>query len=445
MQVRPDRPAAYEASTPLASARPPSSRRNPIGTISLVVAACGTLATRLAQRYADLGEPLWLDLLGAGFDAALVGALADWFAVTALFRHPLGLPIPHTAIIPKRRAKIIEGIVSMVQDEWLSPAVLSARLQKVMPSALVRDWLESPEHVTRLGAPLRDALRAVARLITDPAVVGFAERTLQRELRAVPLDRSAGAWVLRVCNSEASGVAFASAAQSLANLARQPQTTEALQAWLDRAATQLHADGKRLVPLLLRRKVIQRKVVEAACDYAAAECAAAARESDHQLRRAVFGAVRRFGERLAAGDPEALSQVEQLRLALADSLEARPLIGDLLGRLQVQLDAELASDRSELAELIDAQLQHGIRDRLAQPEYAERFDGWVRTTATDLLRRHHDQIGLTVRENLEALETSALVSQIEARVGSDLQFIRLNGALVGGLIGLLLALLHRVL
>jgi uncharacterized membrane-anchored protein YjiN (DUF445 family) len=155
--------------------------------------------------------------------------------------------------------------------------------------------------------------------------------------------------------------------------------------------------------------------------------------------------VRRFGERLSAGDPDALAQVEQLRRALADSLETRPLIGDLLGRLQKQLDAELASNGSELAGLIDFQLRHGIRDLLADPEHAGRFDDWVRATATDLLRRHHDQIGLTVRENLEALETSALVSQIEARVGSDLQFIRLNGALVGGLIGLLLALLHRVL
>jgi uncharacterized membrane-anchored protein YjiN (DUF445 family) len=93
--------------------------------------------------------------------------------------------------------------------------------------------------------------------------------------------------------------------------------------------------------------------------------------------------------------------------------------------------------------LVDRKLRATILELLDDAERRAAFDHWVRTTAQDLLRRHHHQIGLTVRENLERLDTHALVAQIEARVGADLQFIRLNGALVGGLIGVLLALLHR--
>jgi uncharacterized membrane-anchored protein YjiN (DUF445 family) len=85
-----------------------------------------------------------------------------------------------------------------------------------------------------------------------------------------------------------------------------------------------------------------------------------------------------------------------------------------------------------------------IAELLDDPERRATFDRWVRTTAEDLLRRHHHQIGLTVRESLEALETGALVAQIEARVGADLQFIRLNGAVVGGLVGVAIAVAHWV-
>src|SRR5262245_47591811 len=132
------------------------SRRNHVGTVSLLIAATGALTSHAALRVGPVAGATWLHIVAAGFEAALVGGLADWFAVTALFRHPLGLPIPHTAIIPARRAKIIEGIVTMVEEDWLSPEVIGARLARVAPSALVVDWLADPAHVERLGAPLRD-------------------------------------------------------------------------------------------------------------------------------------------------------------------------------------------------------------------------------------------------------------------------------------------------
>jgi uncharacterized membrane-anchored protein YjiN (DUF445 family) len=205
-------------------------------------------------------------VVAAGFEAGLVGGLADWFAVTALFRHPLGLPIPHTAIIPARRAKIIESIVAMVEEEWLSPEVIGARLARFAPSALIVDWLRDPAHVERLGGPVRDLLRGLARMLSEAEVVDFVDRTIRGQLRALPLDASAGHWLSRLVDSPSAAAAFQSAALSLGNLARKPGTADTLQAWLDRTARQLYKDGKRLVPLLLRRKIVQRKVVEATCD-----------------------------------------------------------------------------------------------------------------------------------------------------------------------------------
>ncbi len=423
----------------------PPVRRNYVGTVSLLVTISGAVASRIALVTGPFAGAAWVHVVAAGFEAGLVGGLADWFAVTALFRHPLGLPIPHTAIIPARRAKIIESIVSMVEDEWLSPEVIGARLARFAPSALVVDWLRDPAHVERLGGPVRDLLRGLARMLSEAEVVDFVDRTIRGQLRALPLDASAGRLLSRLVESPSAAAAFQSVALSLGNLARKPGTADTLQAWLDRTARQLYKDGKRLVPLLLRRKIVQRKVVEATCDYASTELLDAAAQPEHPLRQYVFGAVGRFAERLSAGDTEALRQVEQVRAALLESLEAGPLVRDLLVQLRQQIEQDLDAPASGLSELIDRKLRDAVLSLLDDSERRATFDQWVRTTADDLLRRHHHQIGLTVRENLEALDTDTLVARIEDRVGADLQFIRLNGALVGGLIGVLLALAHMFL
>ncbi len=421
---------------------PAAPRRNHVGTVSLLAAAAGAAGSRVAIASGALEGAVWLRIVAAGFEAALVGGLADWFAVTALFRHPLGLPIPHTAIIPARRAKIIEGIVTMVEEDWLSPEIIGARLARLSPSGVIVDWLRAPAHVERLGAPLRDLLRGLARTLTEDEVVAFVERTIERELRELPIDAGSGGWIARAVASEGADAAFTALATSLANLAGRPRTAVELHWWLDRSARALRAGGKRVVPFVLRRKMFQRMIVEAACDYAAAELRNAAADREHPLRRLVLGGLGRFADRLAAGEADALVQAERLRAAVLESLEAGTLVRDTLGRLRAQLEQDLGDPRGALAGLVDRKLHAGIVDLLDDPERRATFDRWVRATAEDLLRRHHHQIGITVRESLEGLETGQLVAQIEARVGADLQFIRLNGAVVGGLVGVALALAH---
>ncbi len=113
-------------------------RRSHVGTVSLLVAVTGAVLTRAALfSGAAPSARTWIVVIGAGFEAAVVGGLADWFAVTALFRHPLGLPFPHTAIIPNRRNRLIQSIVSTVEHQWLSPEVISRRLERVAPSQWV--------------------------------------------------------------------------------------------------------------------------------------------------------------------------------------------------------------------------------------------------------------------------------------------------------------------
>jgi uncharacterized membrane-anchored protein YjiN (DUF445 family) len=433
---------AAELALPRRTSAFPPTRRSYVGIVSLCIAVAGAVACRVALAYGAAETLPWLPILAAGFEAAMVGGVADWFAVTALFRHPLGIPIPHTALVVKRRDKLVDGIVATVQDEWLSPEVIGAKLSAFAPSAVIVDWLRDPEHVGRLGGPLRDVLRGAARLLTEPEVAAFAERTIRRELAGLPIDAATGRWLATAAQSASAQAAFTSVATSIANLADRPRTAEELRFWLDRSAATLRAGGKRLVPMLLRRRLVQRKLVEAMCSYASAELRAAAAEDDHPLRRSVFQMIGGFAERVAAGDPQALKQAEAFRATLLESLAAGPLLRDALAQLRRQLEEDLASDASPLSTLVDRRLRTTIVDWLDEPERRVWFDEWVRTMSQDLLRRHHHQIGRTVRDYLDNLKDAELVERIEARVGADLQYIRLNGAVIGGLVGVALALLH---
>jgi uncharacterized membrane-anchored protein YjiN (DUF445 family) len=149
-----------------------------------------------------------------------------------------------------------------------------------------------------------------------------------------------------------------------------------------------------------------------------------------------------FAARLAAGEPQAIAQVERARETILESLETGPLLREALGRLRRQLEEELDDGDSRLSRLIDEKLRAAILACLDDAGNRAAFDGWARAQAIELLRRNHHHIGDTIQENLEKLPDDLLVEQIESRVGADLQFIRLNGAVVGGLIGVLLAVAH---
>lgn len=418
------------------------ARTSHVGTISLLVTVVGALVSRVALITGPFVGETWLRIVSAGFEAGLVGALADWFAVTALFRHPLGLPFPHTAIIPARRGRLIDGIVSTIENQWLAPEVIARRLERIAPSQWLVEWLADREHVVRLGDPTRDVIRALARALDRPEVVQFAERTIVRQLRELPIDASAGRWLTRAAESPGAADALRAVVLSLRNLAERPRTAQELHWWLMRGARALHESGQRVVPFLLRRKVVQRTIVEAALRYASSELTAAEADPEHPLRRFAVDGLKSFAERLARGDAEAIAQLERVRAAIIESLETGPLVRQGFDRVRRQVEDDLADSDSALSRLIDDELRDGILALLEDPARRDAFDRWVRETAADVVRRHHHQIGVTVRENLEAMSDDQLVEQIEGRVGADLQFIRLNGAVVGGLIGVLLALAH---
>src|SRR5262249_6729680 len=277
------------------------------------------------------------------------------------------------------------------------------------PSELVLDWLRTPGRMERLGAPVRDLVRGLVRVLTEQEVTDFADRALQRQLREFPLDASAGRWITRALESGSADAAFETIASSLARLAALGSTWNTLDRLLLDLASKRRDEGKSVEAFLLRRKTVRNRLVMGACQAAGDQLSAAARDPAHPLRRSVLDAVGRWAQRLADGDPTALEVAERPPAARLESLEAGPLGRDRLARLRRELENQLEDEQSALSQLIDGRLHAGIVDLLEDPERRATFDRWVRGTADELLRRHHHQIGLTVRENLEALDTGRLV------------------------------------
>jgi uncharacterized membrane-anchored protein YjiN (DUF445 family) len=200
--------------------------------------------------------------------------------------------------------------VATVEQEWLSPAVIRTQLARFAPSAFMIEWLRDPAHVALLTALLRDMLGALAHVLTETEVVAFLDRVLQRGLREVPIDASAGRWLARVLASAPAATAFQTLALTLTTFAERPDTAATIHTLVERAAHALRLGGKWWVPLVLRHPIVQRTIVEAACTYASIELRQAAVEPQHPLRRALFDVVERFATRLANGDTTTLQHVE---------------------------------------------------------------------------------------------------------------------------------------
>src|ERR1700675_5156073 len=164
----------------------PPPHRNHVGTFSLAVAILGALGCRLALAY-HLGPVTWLTLAAAAFEAALVGGLADWFAVTALFRHPLRLPIPHTAIIPANKDRIGEGLARFLDRNFLTRDLLIPELRALRIADRLAEWLADRRNAAAFAREIAKALPFVLRAVDDSQIKAFLGRALGAQLRSASL------------------------------------------------------------------------------------------------------------------------------------------------------------------------------------------------------------------------------------------------------------------
>ncbi len=391
--------------------------------------------------------PFWGGLLLAFGEAALVGGLADWFAVRALFVHPFGLPFPHTAIIPRNRLRIVREIRSLVLTEWLPRPLLIGKIQgyDFVDQALV-------PLLKGLEPQLREGLRTVAR--DGLAVVDLQPlaEPLARGLGGAADNQRVRTFLSEIVSRAREGNWLEPLMRALVvrleQWADSPPSQAAIRERLERAADTYQDRGwfKSLtfqvaqvfggIDLDEATALLQREIKQ----FAAEQLGEAG-----QLRQVVRDGLAEVEQRLRE-EPDYLADLSQYVAAISQEHALTGLLGPVLETLRLQALRSLENPASPLLVPVFDVLNRFVVSRVVtDATLRDTVNGWCRRLAGALVERHHEVIGTLVEEQLSRLSDDRLTALLEARVGEDLNWIRLNGTFVGGLIGVALYLVFALL
>ncbi len=390
----------------------------------LVVAAVVFVITNV-----DGGDG-WVGYVRAFAEAAMIGALADWFAVTALFRHPLGLPIPHTAIIPNRKDQIGRSLGEFVESNFLTHEVLGERLSEASIGRRLGGWLSQPSHAARASEAIGDALRGTLEVLDDKEVQDGLERIVRTRIRATP----AAPLVGRAIDLSVEGGHH----QRLLDA-----VLTALGGFLDDNRStfrkRLDSESPWWVPEPIDDRIFE-KIFSAVGRF----LHDVGNDQKHEVRHSIDARVRDFADRLKT-DPDLLAKGEQLKEELLEHPDVRAWLESLWAGTKQALIVAADDPDSELRARITSSLQR-FGERLAsESELQAKVDDWVQRSLEYVIEHYRTEVSDLIASTVQRWDGESTARKMELQVGRDLQFIRINGTLVGGLAGITIHALSRLL
>lgn len=422
------RPAGFADLTDETGKKRDLFKMKALATGLLLVATMVYLFCRWLESRGGGGE--WVGYVRAASEAGMVGALADWFAVTALFKHPLGLPIPHTAIIRKKKDQLGESLGAFVGTNFLAPDVVSARLESAQISLRVGRWMADPGHAARVAQESSTILTAVVGVLRDEDVEQIIDNTIVKRIAEPQWGPPLG----RVLSELIADNRQLPLIDLLAERAHQWAlgSQETIDRIVLRDAPQW---APKFVNTLLSER-IYRELVEFTWKVRS--------DPDHELRRAADRFLQDFADDL---------QHDEAMIAKAEKVKA-----EIMGREQItglaeatwraakRLILDSAADpdstlRRKVAENVQ-QLGERLRD---DPAMRGKVDGWIDRGARYLVGNYSAEISTLVTDTVARWDADEASKKIELQVGRDLQFIRINGTVVGSLAGLTIHTVSQLL
>jgi uncharacterized membrane-anchored protein YjiN (DUF445 family) len=387
-----------------------------------------------------LPQNWWTGLLKAFAEAAMVGALADWFAVVALFKRvPIPIVSRHTNIIPNNKVKIADNLALFVHEKFLDTESIVRLIQKHDPAQKVADWLTKPANTQHMGGYLVKTAGWVLDFTEDAAIQNFLRNAVHTMVGSVDLSRSAGTILESLTrggrHQELLNEGIYQLAKLLDNEETQATIAQGIVDWLKEE----YAFVERMLP----SELIGRKGADIAVKLAFGILNRVASDPAHPLRQRFDDFTVEFIERLKA-DPQFSSKSEEIKHYLLNDDTLNNYLKSLWGDLKTWLKKDLESEDSTLRRRLEATgawlgktlaedpaLRQSLNDNLelaaraAAPEFAV------------YLTRH-------IADTVKNWDSAEMSEQIELNIGKDLQFIRINGTIVGGLIGVSLYLLSTL-
>jgi uncharacterized membrane-anchored protein YjiN (DUF445 family) len=396
-------------------------RNRALATGILGVAAIIFLATSAVR---DPG--FWIALVRAGAEAALVGGLADWFAVTALFRHPFGIPIPRTAIVPRNKDRIGEGLGQFVERNFLAPEILAARLAALAPVKCAADWLADPGNAELVASRIAEALPPIIRSLEDRELRDFIARSFHEQLREVELAPVLG--------------------QLLSLLTRSGQYDALFDRALDAVHELLAANADRLYAMVAERsrwwipRAMDRRIAERIID-GIEEILAELRQPAGEARGRFRAAVEGMAADLVAS-PLWRRRVAEIKDRLLEQKEVQDWLGAVWDELRRIVLEDLAAPASRTRAAMTQGLASLGRTLAGDAEMQLRLHGGIEHVALAVVP-WRGQIAALIAEVVRSWDAGTVAARLELAMGSDLQYIRMNGTLVGACVGCLLFLIAR--
>ncbi|GAA1980608.1 DUF445 domain-containing protein [Amycolatopsis minnesotensis] len=391
----------------------------------------GATVVFLLARWAETaGWPGWVGYARAAGEAGMVGALADWFAVTALFRHPLRLKIPHTAIIPNKKDALGNSLGEFVGSNFLSETVVRDKLRRVDISKRLGGWLSQPENAERVTSELATVVRGAVTVLRDEDVQAVMEQAVVRRVVDKPWGPPLGKLL--------AGVFADGAHHKLVDL------------MCDRAYEWVRDNHSAMLRVVSDRapswspKFVDEMLADKVYGEVLSFAWAVKTDVNHPMRLALDKFLGEFAQDLQT-DPDTMARAEQVKAQVIEHAEVQKLIGSAWATAKEMLLGAAEDPSSELRKRV----REGLRtlgERLKSDDSVrEKVDGWVEGAAAYVVSNYSSEITTIITDTVERWDAEETSRKIELQVGRDLQFIRINGTVVGALAGLVIYGVGQVL
>ena len=392
-----------------------------VATLMLV----GVALVFVVTRWFESQYP-WLGFVRAFAEAAMVGGIADWFAVTALFRHPLGIPIPHTAIVASRKDRIGTALGNFVQRNFLTREVVAGKIAAMQLGDRAAQWLAQPENSRRLARHAAHGLSGAVGVLRDDDVQEMVDRGIVSRLRTM----QAAPLMARLFGLLTTGGRHQALLDDALRLAaRFLYENEAM------IRERVKAESPWWVP-----GAVDSRVGDKIVSGVEKTLVAVAADPDHPLRQRYDEAVDRFIVSLRE-NPDTIARFEQIKLdvlahpGVADF--SRDVWGDVKARIATYAE-RLADETEQEPDQLERWLAGLGQKVLEDPVLSAKVNGWVVEIVSYAVEQAREDVAKLISATVAAWDADATSRKIELQIGRDLQFIRINGTIVGGLVGLTL-------
>ena len=416
-----------------ADAEADAQRRRALRRMKLVALSflIGATVVFLACSWAQSrGADGWVGYVRAAAEAGMVGALADWFAVTALFKHPLGIPIPHTAIIKRKKDQLGEGLGAFVRENFLAPAVIETKVRDAAVADRLGKWLAEPAHADRVAAETGTVLRVLVELLRDDDVQQVIDKMIVRRIA----EPQWGPPVGRV----------------LSTLLAENRQDALIQLLCDRAFEWSLNAGETIERVITRDspswspkfvdQLVGDRIHRELMDFTDK----VRRDPNHELRRSATRFLFEFADDLQ-NDPETIAKAEAVKeqlMARDEVSHAAATAWRTIKRLILEgVDDPSSALRTRVADSV-VLIGESLRDDV---ELRDKVDNWIVRAAQHLVVQYGVEITAVITETIERWDADEASRRIELHVGRDLQFIRINGTVVGALAGLVIYTVAQII